>query len=155
MHTCTRLHSDWKPGGWWDYQINDVISSSTNPAHSCQKLSLVAPAWFHKQNQTQIGAFTSLHLFHVHIISSGPCPGAIQQCLCVFTLLYTIIIRGCNSVMKVKQWSVSAKLATQFRMGLGSACLSTSPDQSSMETVELKAEEEKFLSPFVGLQEKK
>lgn len=41
-------------------------------------------------------------------------------------------------------------------MGLGSACLSSSPDQSSMETVELKTEEgEKFISPsFVGLQEK-
>lgn len=39
-------------------------------------------------------------------------------------------------------------------MGLGSAYLSTSPDQSSMETVELKAEEEeKFANPFVGLQE--
>lgn len=41
-------------------------------------------------------------------------------------------------------------------MGLGSAYLSTSPDQSSMETVELKAEEEeKFANPFVGLQEKR
>lgn len=50
--------------------------------------------------------------------------------------------------MNVKQWSISAKLE------FGSACLPTSPDQSSMETVELKAEEvEKFVR-FVGLQEK-
>lgn len=51
---------------------------------------------------------------------------------------------------------MSAKLDTQFRMGLGNSCVSTSPDQSSVEIVELKAEEGvKFISPFVGLQEKK
>lgn len=121
--------------------------------------------WWHLpdsiNNQTQIGALTSLTFFRccqqpMNIISSGSVLVKLNSVCACTDLLYTITIWGRDSVMNIKPWSMSAKLDTQFRMGLGNSCVSTSPDQSSVEIVELKAEEGvKFISPFVGLQEKK
>lgn len=91
----------------------------------------MAPAWLHKQSHIDRSTHQSkfLHCCKQPICNTSfsVCSSetALQQCVCMYRFLYTMIIWEGDSITNVNQWSIACKIRhLQFRMELGSAHVS-------------------------------